>query len=119
MNLKRLQPLRAQEWLNTAADLIEERGWIQGVNCHRRSGRIDVLGAIGLAMGCSRPDLFGGMATIYEGVPPVRKELVIEVVEVAEAKLGEDLGQWNDAPDRTQEGVVEFLRSLAAEIGSA
>lgn len=119
MQLQMLRKLDAPVWLRSAADILESRGWIQGVSVHARSGRVDAFGALGLAMGCSLPDLSGGTGMIFAGVPKVRRALLVEIVEAASAKLNEDISAWNDRPERTMDEVVEFFRSFAAEIEGA
>ena len=43
--------------LRHAATILNTEGWIQGVNHHKNSGRVDIQGALALACGASREDL--------------------------------------------------------------
>ena len=82
------------EVLNAAADLIEKRGWCQHL-AFDPDGRHCALGAI-WAQRCPGP---------------LEREAVAAVRRATGSPF---VGEWNDAPQRTKEEVVEALRKAAA-----
>lgn len=85
--------MNTSEILNTAADLIEERGWRQGT-----AGAGEGVCAISaLAAAAPGPSKWLHAANVFADY------LSVELVFV-----------WNDAPERTATDVVAALRSAAA-----
>lgn len=103
--------LPTSEVLNRAADLIEERGWVQGVD-----GMI--------ADGCSPLCLEGGIAAaigadMHAGAGPYPPKYFYDDVEECPAwaavtsYLSLRPYVWNDNEGRTAAEVVEVLRAVA------
>lgn len=100
--------MRTSEILNKAADLIEERGWGQGSetwNNHNGAG-LCLEGGILAATGMKLTDDF-------EACPAYRAVWAhLENDDRWGAYRG-SLYNWNDAPGRTAEEVIEVLRATA------
>lgn len=79
-----------------AADLIEEKGWCQGMY-NNRSGAMCMMGAI----------INAGRRHEHRYTSRAHLRLIEAVGGVAPVL-------WNDAPERTQEEVVSALRKAAA-----
>ena len=87
-----------------AADLIEEKGWMQG---GYGSGPFCVRSALyqaGLERGYWLPNE-------SKVLPPLRKAFALLDAAVAPSGMGSLC--WNDAPGRTKEEVVAKLRAVA------
>jgi hypothetical protein len=80
--------------LDRAADLIEERGWIQG-RCKDETG-ICALHAIDLATPDDDDD-----------------EMYWHTSEAVWQRVGWNITGWNDAPGRTAAEVIAALRAAA------
>jgi hypothetical protein len=98
--------MKTSEVLDLAADLIEERGWVQGTGWEG-SGALCLEGGIAAAAGTQRWS--NGM------VNTVALHQCPAYIAVAE-HLNRDavLWQWNDAEGRTAEEVITVLRAASA-----
>lgn len=97
--------MNTSEVLNKAADLIEERGWIQGPTgwIIADGGPLCLEGGIYAALG----DVRGWFRSEIEACP---------AYQAVEAYVGDHfmgLWQWNDDHDRTAEQVIATLRAVA------
>jgi hypothetical protein len=117
MKLKVLRELGAPNVLRKAADILDERGSIMGVTGHKGTGRVDIVGAIGLALGAPESSVWGGIDQLHEGVAKTNYGLFSAILDALEAKVDESLTTWNDA--HTHDQATELLRSLANEIEGA
>lgn len=90
--------------LETAAEVINERGWCQGIY-RKDSGEVCAIGAL-VTADC-RLEL-GGQAypRAVGAVSGAAHRLDPEVMSVVE---------WNDRPGRTKDEVVQLLRDTAEE----
>ena len=86
------------ECLRRAAEIIEERGWWQGINGIGPKGQVCVLRAINVSAG-DRPKTF--VKSI------IRLETWLN-------RLG--IAKWNDHPDRTKDEVLKALREAAETV---
>ncbi len=84
--------------LRKAADLIDERGWLQGQNFDA-DGRCCAFWALGKAAGKQR-----GLRPIYDQFAGYLH---------ARNPRWREVSSWNDAPGRTKEQVVAALRECA------
>lgn len=108
--------------LNTAADLIRDKGWGQGSATWYGRGGLCVEGAIGAAMGVNVNNYSGnhmspkdlnfecpaGLA-VREYLGPRIKDGRAQHFTTEELWLS----HWNDATGRTAEEVIEVLRAVA------
>jgi hypothetical protein len=104
--------MNTSEVLNTAADLIEERGWKRGNDGFRGKGGLclegGIIAALGWEWGAVPEMAFSGYTCpAYEAV---RDHL--DVVRNGD-NYTERLWLWNDAPTRTAAEVIEVLRACA------
>lgn len=84
-----------------AADIIRRRGWHQG-GYEAPDGSVCLLGALGHAR--------EGHSQYWAG----------EDVEAIEPHIGtENVGDWNDAPERTVEDIFLLLKELHVEAGGS
>jgi hypothetical protein len=95
------------EVLNRAADLIEERGWIQGPFGMRTVTReLCLEGAVRLASG-GQTTSDGALLHYLASAPCPAGNAVIAYLGEGEPWL------WNDEPGRTAAEVIEVLRAAA------
>lgn len=109
--------------LNRAADLIKERGWIQGNDGMRVDGSpLCLEGGIAAAIGLEaynelRDDVFVFNYFDVESCPAyaaVRVYLATRPAEEYAQAFGQgEVWGWNDKDGRTQAEVVEVLRAVA------
>jgi hypothetical protein len=106
--------MNTSEVLNKAADLIEERGWVQGgVNgiddpWGLAGGPVCLEGSIVAALGLKfRSALYDCPAYNAVAQHLDRKPMP------ADAPFHDSLWAWNDAPARTASEVIEVLRAAA------
>jgi len=84
--------MTAEEILARAADLLETRGWCQGV-LEDEHGHLCLVEALGITL------------TKYRALRHV-------VCRAVDQEIGSgNFGAWNDAPGRTQDEVVTALRN--------
>lgn len=102
--------METAEILNKAADVIEERGWYQGLSQDPDGTGVCALGAICVAVGLDPHAL----AELGEGDDAAARAGV-EAADALEDWLGLDLPvtQWNDEYVDTAEQVVTALREAA------
>lgn len=96
--------MQTSEVLNTAADLIESRGWVQGTSgWDKGAGGLCLEGGILAAMGLDRANVadFGVWIDC-----PARHAVRSYLDDPAPY-------DWNDEPGRTASEVVEVLRACA------
>ena len=105
------------EILERAADLIEPEGkWTQGAFSRDAGGNCDDdLVADKPACWCT----LGAIAEVAHSKPNVSHAWIGDKVEAhaykaLSALIGEDVPDWNDAPERKQSEVVAKLREAAA-----
>jgi hypothetical protein len=92
--------------LRTAADLLDERGWLQGAAVHR-DGRLCAWRAIRLAVG---EPIGSPMVT---RLAPRRNR----ALEALYRHLGhQGIIDWNDTPGRTADEVKATLRGAAEKL---
>lgn len=84
---------KARKLLNDAADLIEEEGWIQGEE--HNSGGYCAIGALKRISGSEWPHI---------------TKAHIVAVGALSSRVASPIVDWNDAPGRTKEEVVNTLR---------
>ena len=100
------------EILNKAADLIEERGWVQGTGWGRDTAALCLEGGIAAAAGIVRTL---GNGFIYQGCPAY--DAVCSYLNrhprPRQYPVLDSLWDWNDTPGRTAEEVIEVLRAAA------
>lgn len=99
--------------LKTAAEIIEERGWIQG-RAEDEKGSVCMSRALDLAQDRIIPCDCGLMedrmpaCTAYNFAEPVRVKLRRFLSGAGVTRQGSVVG-WNDAPGRTKEEVIGLL----------
>jgi hypothetical protein len=86
------------EILNGAADLIESKGWRQGLACNSPLGL--------LCVGEALDEVAGDGAYIDRRITS------------ALLPYGSSVVEWNDTPGRTKEEVIQALRAAAKEAQS-
>lgn len=89
--LAKLPPER--QVLLDAADILEERGWIQGFS--RTSDGYCIMGALDAASAVTEPARNALFMLAY--------------------KIGGPVPQWNDTPGRTKEEAIAMLRETALD----
>lgn len=96
--------MRTWEVINSAAALIERRGWCQGQ-------MVDAKGCL-----C----LIGGLKEVVETLPFLeQKPAFIKARDAIQNHLNDfALDKWNDAPERTQKDVVMAMRLCAEKLKS-
>lgn len=95
--------IKLEPWqlvLLKAADIIEERGWIQG-GAMAQNGAVCAAGAIYDACGVT-----GNPAAL-----PLYREIYARVAQ--ELQPYANIPEWNDTTGRTQQEVTSTLRKLA------
>jgi hypothetical protein len=102
--------MKTSDVLNKAADLIEERGWLQGIHGLGTDRGLCMEGGILAALGRSRDDCafrgsqYGGRCPVYNAV----------MEHLGRADYTEKpLWRWNDAEERTADEVIATLRAVA------
>lgn len=101
--------MKTSEVLNTAADLIEERGWVRGegwIHADDPNKSLCLEGGIQAAMGLTWEQVEQSSFDALWACPAYNA--VRDYLEIGSA-----LFQWNDRVDRTQAEVVEVLRATA------
>lgn len=94
------------EILETAADVIEKRGWTQGV--YVDANGVCMLGAISTAVTGDPRLYWRDIANFFPGQTPVVKALSAYLE-------GEWPPQFNDRPGRTKQEVLDALRGAAKQ----
>jgi hypothetical protein len=89
------------EIYSRAADYIEDHGWIQH-NLEDPSGRVCLWGALRRVTGW-------GLDSASELSELINREMCQE--------LADSTTRWNDAPGRSKEEVIAFLREQAVKAG--
>lgn len=102
--------------LNRAADLIEQRGWIQGVAIHRNSGAVDIHGAIALSFGVPEDEIVDDEYAMAEFVPKNRYGFYLSTLDFIEGFVQQYPKTYNDELGRTKKEIVMTLRNAAAEL---
>lgn len=100
------------EVLNRAADLIEERGWVQGNGGFDGSAGLCLEGGIFAASGLGWT-VAAEMAA-REGTCPAYEAVLNHLSIGGDRSYGGRLWLWNDKPARTAAEVIEVLRAAAA-----
>ena len=96
------------EVLAAAADLLEKPGaWTQGWYARDERGGICSAGASDAICFCA----VGAISKVSGGLPPVQ---ALDLMRSA-AGCTDNIGDWNDAPERTQAEVVTALRQAARQ----
>ncbi len=98
--------------MDAAADILEERGWLQGDFYEfpqTSKGRVCALGAM---------DLTGSCNLIWQSMVDA---LMLELFNTTETNPGKgwSIAAWNDAPHRTADEVVKTFRKVAAGLRDA
>ena len=88
-----------EEILSGAADLIEAKGWCQGM-------AVDEVG--GVCMGRAIFDAAGmhERVWVWDASVPIQ-----QAIDAVAQEIGDSPAPWNDAPGRTKEEVVTALRN--------
>ena len=103
--------------LRRAADILNRNGWIQGVNHHKNSGRVDIQGALALASGAKDEELRDDIYATAEAMGAHRAvPKMLSLYDFMDAYIGEDPATWNDKEGRTKERVVSMLNGLADQL---
>lgn len=95
----------AKQALAAAADLIEQKGWLQGSYGSDRIGYC-ILGAINAVTDSWSSD--EGFATDMAAC-----ELLDDILERAHGEGSGTVAIWNDHPGRTKDEVLQLLRHAA------
>ena len=98
--------------LREARAVIERRGWARGVSWDPRTGRVDILGAVAVAAGCSPKETLTSPFPLAHA-PIARRVGALTAWEALDATLDEDPVEWNDALERTEQQVAHLLISVA------
>jgi hypothetical protein len=94
-----------------AADEILVRGHIKE-SCINAAGEVCALGALSLAAGLQVVD---PVTDKWNG-PPVAYHLIDRIIRLMANRLGVYTAEWNDAPERTADEVIEELRQTAKSL---
>jgi len=107
---------KVPDFLRRAATLIEQRGWIQGVSTHTKSGSVDLTGAIALAFGVPEEHLSENMDEMAYRAPGARYAHLLAAYDFIEGFVHEYPPDYNDNVGRTEGQVLKMLRDAAAEL---
>ena len=100
--------------LRHAARIISEHGWLQGVTVDRRTGRVDIYGALCLAAKIPSYHITDEpVEDMVRHAPQRQRALLLAAWDLLDGALQEDPVLWNDSPGRTVEEVVGALENLA------
>jgi anthranilate phosphoribosyltransferase len=99
--------------LEAAADILKARGWCHGRDSATgKTGPVDVLGAINVAVGLP-PDGRGPIGSLQAEAALIDAQLMFQHY------VGQRLDTWNDAPGRTRDEVIGALRGCVAVLAGA
>lgn len=98
------------ELLLKAASILKERGKVNGVCIHPRTGQVDLWGALCLAGGARPENLLDDIAKIDEYVPQAQIGVVLSAFHLVSEFVGEDPVEWADSV--SSDILVQFLKDL-------
>lgn len=96
-----------QALLLKAADLLEQRGWVQGA--FREAGRFCTLGAVRQASGYYRSQASVDTVNEWQTTETIYREVIANL----DLSFPNGVVAWNDGPNQTKEGVISKLREIA------
>lgn len=107
------------DYIDQVHEWLIEHGWGQEHAYDEQTGHYCVMGAINNVVGWAEGNtcVVFGPPQVYEQDP--RVEARIEINRALCAALGPDelaLAFWNDDPDRTEDEVLDLLRTAAKEL---
>jgi hypothetical protein len=104
--------MNTSEVLNTAADLIEERGWAVGSEGWGSPDGLCVEGALLAALGIAEDD--GHRLALYQCPAYAAVTAYLDLdPSPALCPISDTLWGWNDRGSRTAAEVIEVLRACA------
>ena len=101
--------------LRDAATILEQKGWTQGMAYNIKTKEFDLEGAIAHAAGVTIKTLAVTDMPLDECANGIKPAVSIALDEL-EAHLHADITEWNDAPHRTQQQVVQALTAAATAL---
>lgn len=112
MGLTDYKKLKVPALLREAAQILEQRGWTQGV-IYSEDGRVDLTGAVLLAAYVSpkmlRAQTFIDIEIV---VAPAKIATTLGALHILKGLIG-DLPRWNDDPSRTMQDARRLLLQAA------
>lgn len=108
--------LNTSSILDTAADLIVEKGWFQGA-CPSYSPKLCANMAIGEA--AKQAANLGASVTYDVAARAFLNHIFTEQTDLHQPVRGNAIVFWNDASGRTQEEVIQALRGAAQQYKEA
>jgi len=111
------RPMKPDEVLERAINLINEKGWGQGTAVNPDTGAICAAQAIWLASFTNVPDSYTNALIVSR--TEIERDNYTNASGALMNKTRKEITMWNDDPRRTKDEVINTMREVIAELRGA
>lgn len=119
MGLKNLNDAGVSALLESAAQLIRQRGLAKGVRVNPEDGSVDLIAALALAAGAKEKDLMSSVGIMDFDVIPANQARFVAAYDTLDAFLMEDPEGWADGPQVSSKDVAKLMSKAAWRLKTA